>query len=218
MRNLQTLLAQSAEQHHCLCPRQVLGVRMGLLAGELLELDLPNPEKRLFTFVETDGCGLDGISVATGCTVGRRNMRVLDIGKMAATFVDTVTREALRIVPLGSARTYAERYAPDGVDRWQAQLLAYQIMPVEELFAVQPVVLTVSLKDIISRHGLRVRCERCGEEIMNGREVKDGSMLICRSCAGQAYYSVQADSVAQESCTHEERFEDLQRTISSLAL
>jgi formylmethanofuran dehydrogenase subunit E len=83
--------------HHKICPRQVLGVRIGLLAGYLLEIAVPQPVKRLFAVVETDGCFVDGISAATGCYVGRRTLRVEDYGKTAAAFVDTLTEQALRI-------------------------------------------------------------------------------------------------------------------------
>ncbi len=190
MRDLRTLFAESAALHRKLCPRQVLGVRMGVYAGELLDLELPNPDKRLFVFVETDGCGLDGIAVATGCSVGRRNMRVIDFGKMAATFVDVTTRESIRIVPNPESRIRARNYMPDTSNRWEAQLHAYQIMPVEELFTVIPVVLTVSLDEIISTHGLRVHCDLCGEEIMNGREERVNGKTVCRGCAHQAYFSL----------------------------
>ena len=198
MRDLETLLAESAAQHNHLCPRQVLGVRMGLLAGELLELELPHPDKRLFTFIETDGCGLDGVATATGCTVGHRNMRVVDFGKMAATFVDVVTREAVRIVPGPESRVRARDYAPGSSNRYRAQLEAYKIMPAEELFTVAPIVLTVSLDEILSRHGMRVSCELCGEEIMNEREEMVDGRTICRGCAGHAYYTA-AESLKREA-------------------
>jgi formylmethanofuran dehydrogenase subunit E len=99
MPTLEELLTASAALHHHLCPRQVLGVRMGLAAGSWLELTLPQTDKRLLTVVETDGCVIDGLAVATGCRVGRRTMRVLDFGKVAATFVDTVTGRAVRLAP-----------------------------------------------------------------------------------------------------------------------
>ena len=83
MVNLQELLRQSAELHRHLCPRQVLGVRMGLAAGQLLGLSLPQADKRLLTIVETDGCFTDGVAVAANCWVGRRTLRVLDYGKVA---------------------------------------------------------------------------------------------------------------------------------------
>ncbi len=68
MADLQGLLTVSASRHKDhLCPRQVLGVRMGMFAAELFRLDLPQKDKRLFTFIETDGCLVDGIAAATGC-------------------------------------------------------------------------------------------------------------------------------------------------------
>ncbi|MCZ7672117.1 MAG: formylmethanofuran dehydrogenase subunit E family protein [Chloroflexi bacterium] len=44
--------------------------------------------------METDGCGADGVAVAADCHVGRRTLRVVDYGKMAATFVDVQTEES----------------------------------------------------------------------------------------------------------------------------
>lgn len=190
MNDLEILLKESARRHHDhLCPRQVLGVRMGMYAAELFQLDLPQSDKRLFAFVETDGCLIDGIVAATGCAVGHRTMRVMDYGKSAATFVDTQTQYALRIAPTPTARARARDYAPDAPDRWHAQLAAYQIMPNEELLSAQEVVLTVSLKQIISQHGHRVVCERCGEDIINEREVRLDGEILCRACALGAYYA-----------------------------
>ncbi len=97
--SLQELLQATAARHYHLCPRQVLGVRMGMLAAQLLHLDLPQTDKRLLTIVETDGCFIDGIAVATGCWVGRRTLRIEDYGKVAATFVDTQTEQAIRLTP-----------------------------------------------------------------------------------------------------------------------
>jgi hypothetical protein len=41
MQSLELILRESARHHKHLCPRQVLGARMSLLAGEMLELELP---------------------------------------------------------------------------------------------------------------------------------------------------------------------------------
>ncbi|GAB4575188.1 MAG: FmdE family protein [Anaerolineae bacterium] len=195
---LETLLAQSAAMHKHLCPRQVLGVRMGMLAGRILGLDLPQTDKRLFTFVEMDGCGADGVSVATGCWVGRRTLRVMDYGKLAATFVDTKTMQAVRIHPHSEARQLAADYAEDETrSRWHRQLVGYQRMPDEALLIVQPVELSVSLQAIISRPGVRVNCTACGEEITNEREVWMGDAPYCRACAGEGYYHVVAVPVIE---------------------
>ena len=183
-------LAQSSAQHDHLCPRQVLGARMGLLGARLLGIERPNSDKRLLTFVETDGCAADGLSAATGCTVGHRTLRVIDFGKVAATFVDMHTGEAIRIAPSREARELAERYAPQARSRWQAQLEAYQVMPDEELLRVQPVQLSVSLERLLSKPGYRVSCEACGEEILNEREAIREGVILCRACAGEGYYQI----------------------------
>lgn len=189
MLDLQNLLNQSAERHrHHLCPRQVLGVRMGLYAADILNLCLPQTDKRLFIFVESDGCLTDGISVATGCWWGNRTMYLMDYGKTAATFVDTLTERAMRIYPSQESRLRAYDYAPDAPDRWHAQLAAYQIMPAAELLRAEPVHLAVSLQEILSHHGDRVVCEQCGEDIINERQVVWEGRILCRACVLGAYY------------------------------
>ena len=189
MIDLNTLLQQSAALHQHLCPRQVLGVRMGLLAGLELGLTLPQRDKRLLTIVETDGCFADGIAVATGCTVGHRTLRVEDYGKIAATFVDTQTGHTLRLVPRSDARTLAQAYAHEARNRWEEQLLGYQRLPADDLFIIQDVQLATPLAVIVSRAGLKTVCETCGEEIINGREIVRDGHVWCRACLGEAYYA-----------------------------
>lgn len=188
LEKLAPLLEQSAAMHQHLCPRQVIGARMGLLAGELLGLDLPQVDKRLHVFTESDGCFVDGISVSTGCWVGRRTLHVLDFGKTAATFVDSETGHALRLRPRLTVRSDCQPYAPGAPTRWHGYLLAYQAMPPDELLEVQPVELTVSLDAIISREGARAICAACAEEITNERKILRGEVVLCRACAGEVYY------------------------------
>lgn len=188
MKPIPELLATSAALHHHLCPRQVLGVRMGMWAGELLELELPQIDKRLLTIVETDGCFSDGVAVATNCWMGRRTLRVEDYGKVAATFVDTQTNKAVRIAPHPKSRETAYDYAPQASNRWEAMLQGYQIMPVHELLVAQPVQLMQTVEAIVSHAGRRVTCAGCGEEIVNEREIYRNGAALCRTCAGQGYY------------------------------
>jgi formylmethanofuran dehydrogenase subunit E len=188
MSELQSLLHQTSLLHQHICPRQVLGLRMGIAAGKVLALELPQPDKRLYTFIETDGCFADGISVATGCWLGHRTLRLMDYGKVAATFVDSLTGHALRIRPHPNVRIQAVELFPKSPNRWQAQLEAYQIMPDSQLLQVEIVRLNLSLEALISRPGMRVTCTRCGEEILNEREVSVGTEILCRSCADGGYY------------------------------
>lgn len=187
-RSLIDLLSESASRHKHLCPRQVLGARMGLLAAHELQIDLPQDDKRLLIIVETDGCFVDGLSAATGCSIGHRTLRLIDHGKIAATFLDTVTNQAVRIVPKRSAREAAKHYAPFARSRWHAQLEAYQIMPPDELFDIQRVELTLSLEKLLSKPGKQAICDRCGEEIINEREVIQDGQTVCRACAGESYW------------------------------
>jgi formylmethanofuran dehydrogenase subunit E len=188
MSDLQDLLARTADFHHHLCPRQVLGVRMGIYAGELLEIELPQTRKVLLAIVETDGCGADGISVASNCWVGRRTMRIVDYGKMAATFINTRTETAVRIAPHPLCRERALAITPDAANRWQGYLLGYQRLAAEELLVYQPVRLKEDLRKLISRAGWRANCAICGEEIFNEREVSENGRVLCRACAWGAYY------------------------------
>lgn len=188
MSDLQTLLDISASHHSHLCPRQVLGVRMGMFAGEVLGMTLPQTRKRLLTILETDGCFADGIEVATGCTVGHRTLRVEDYGKTAAVFVDTKTGRAVRLAPRLEVRTHALVYAPQESRHYFAQLEGYQIMPADELFVVQDVRLATPVETLVSRAGVRVNCALCGEEIINEREIVREGLILCRGCALPAYY------------------------------
>lgn len=189
------LLEESARRHRHLCPRQVLGVRLGLRGLRELEFidddgrpRFNNDKKRLLTIVETDGCGADGIAVATDCAIGRRTLRVLDYGKVAATLVDTDTERSVRIHPTLESRELAQQYAPGAKSRWHAYLNAYRIIPDEELFIVREVTLTQTIEEILSKPSARAICDVCDEEIINEREVVGDGRTLCRHCAGDRYY------------------------------
>ena len=193
---LRPLLAESAKRHRHLCPRQVLGVRMGLYGLRLLgfvdttyQPRFENKDKQLLTIVETDGCGADGVAVATSCYVGRRTLRVVDYGKVAATFIDTQTSFCWRISPHPQARTIAQQYVPHAESHWHAYLEAYQRLPDTTLLIGTKVALTQSIETILSRPNARVQCAICCEEVMNEREVLVNGRALCRSCAGERYYT-----------------------------
>ncbi len=192
---LEPILAISSALHRHLCPRQVLGARIGLLGLHQLGLQAPdavtpfdNARKQLLAIVETDGCGADGLSAATNCWVGRRTLRVVDYGKVAATLVDVKSGRALRIAPAAGIRQLARETAHEARSRWHAYLEAYRVLPDDELLVVQEVALTESLKEILSRPRARAVCENCGEEILNERERRVSGRVLCRSCAWESYY------------------------------
>lgn len=213
---LQDLLEASAALHRHLCPRQVLGVRMGLHAGEVLGLPVPQTDKRLFAIVETDGCAADGVSVATNCWVGRRTLRVEDLGKLAATFVDTQSERAIRLVPRPEVRAAALAYASDARGKWQRQLLGYQRMPAEELLQLDEVELLTPVAEILSDPGARAICRHCREEIINAREVVRAGRALCRTCAGDAYYRMRTADCVLGQAPHDRSAQDGRRLSSSV--
>ena len=188
MRPLDDILRESSTYHSHLCPRQILGARMGLYAAELLGLALPRKDKRLLAISEIDGCFVDGISAATGCTLGHRTLRIEDYGKVAATFANITTAKAIRLAPQREIRRQAFAFAPGESRRYFAQLYAYQVMLNDELLSIQEVKLNTSLEEIFSRPGVRVNCDVCGEEIMNEREILQNGLTLCRMCAEGGYY------------------------------
>lgn len=186
--DFQPLYDKSAADHDHLCPRQILGVRMGVLGMRLLGFDAPPKKKHLLVIVETDGCFADGVQAATHCTVGHRTLRVEDYGKIAATFIHVVTGQCLRIAPALDIRQQAYAWVPEERRHYFAQWKAYQIMPDDLMFSVTPVRLNTPIQAIISRAGVRVNCAVCGEEIINEREIRRDGQVLCQACAGQGYY------------------------------
>ena len=69
-----------------------------------------------------------------------------------------------------------------------AQLQAYQSMPDAELLTVESVCLKTPIEKIVSRAGVRVNCNECGEEIINEREFVLNKRILCRACAFGGYY------------------------------
>lgn len=188
--SLQALLEISCRDHDHLCPRQILGVRIGLAGLAALGFAEPPLGKRLLVILESDGCFADGVAAATGCSVGHRTLRVEDFGKVAATFVDVQTGRAVRAAPRVDARERAGRWVPDEPHHYDAQMQAYQSMPEEELLTLTDVVLNQAVVEIVSRPGVRAMCSTCGEEIINERELHRSGLVLCKACAGEGYYSV----------------------------
>lgn len=179
-------LAEAAAFHGHVCPGQVLGVRLALLGCRAVGLPRPRGSKRLIVWVEMDRCGADAVQTVTGCRLGKRTLKFVDHGKLAATFLNTGTGEAVRVVARAEARELAARRYPS-LDRHEAQMAAYRHLPDEELFEVRRVVVELGEDDRPGKPAVRVRCSVCGEEVNDGRHVDSADGPLCRACAGDAY-------------------------------
>jgi formylmethanofuran dehydrogenase subunit E len=186
MKSLEEYLALAAQNHGHRCPGQVLGVRMAMLG--LRQLGIDEHYKRLLTFVEIDRCATDAVSLVTGCRLGRRSLKYLDFGKVAATFVDLATRRAVRVVAREDSRARAKAMFPELANPSQQQLAAYKVMDDADLFTLQRVRVKLRPEDLPGRPRSRVTCERCSEGINDGRERRVDGRVLCRNCAGESYY------------------------------
>jgi formylmethanofuran dehydrogenase subunit E len=176
---LPAVLKQSAVDHTHLCPRQLLGVGMGLAGLARLDLQAPVTAKTSLIIIEAAGCTADGIGAAMGATVGYRTLRVEDLGKIAATFTDLQHGISLHLAPKADVRTRTLAYTPEEPRRYFAQLIGYKVMPDSELFNFQPVELRTPAQLLISHQNARTACSACGEEIINEREVLVDGKVLC---------------------------------------
>lgn len=192
---LSEYLAASQARHSHLCPRQVLGVRIALAGLDFLAMPPPSKQPRnLLVISETNGCFVDGIEVTAHVSVGHRSLKIEDYGKLAATFIDTKTGQALRLRPVNGARRLAATYFPRERRAYFAQLKGYQVIPDSELLHVERVTLKQELQRLLGSRNRRACCSLCGEEIINGRELIENDLTLCVACAGKAYYRLQEET------------------------
>lgn len=187
MKSLDEYLELAERAHGHMCAGQVLGVRLAMLGVRELGLDPVKDRKRLVTYVEIDRCMTDAVALVANCRLGKRALKFLDWGKVAATFVDVQTGRGIRVVAKESAKQKARELFP-GIEKEQAQQKAYRAMPEEELFEKQWVRVEVKPEDLPGFKGSRAVCAECGEGINFKREVVRDGRTLCRACAGERYY------------------------------
>jgi len=161
------------------CAGLVLGTRLALAGASTLGIEVPDTRKRLLVVAETDRCAVDGIQAVTGCRPGKRTLRLVDYGKLAATFYDEWAGVAVRVAARGDLR---ERVGARGEGRHAIQRLAYATWPIADLFTIAEVPFTLDQNDRPGPPRSRVICTGCGEEVSDGRhrDTEDGPR--CRPC------------------------------------
>src|SRR5213082_2464375 len=189
MNSLAEYLHEAEVAHGHLCAGQVLGVRMAMAGLSRLGIEDPRgaDRKRLVTYVEIDRCATDAVMVVTGCRLGKRALKFLDWGKMAATFVDLQSGRAIRVAAKESSKQAARELFPE-FGKEAGQQKAYAQLPDEALFDKQWVKVEVAPEDLPGFKGPRVVCAQCGEGINFKREVLVNGRMLCRACAGESYY------------------------------
>jgi formylmethanofuran dehydrogenase subunit E len=189
VKTLAEYLELAAKAHGHLCAGQVLGVRLAMLGLRELGIEDPIAErKRIVTYVEIDRCVTDAVALVADCRLGKRALKFRDWGKVAATFVDMKTGRAVRVAAKESSKQAAREMFPE-LEKESGQQKAYAQVSDEILFDKKWVKVEVQTEDLPGFKGPRVVCAECGEGINFKREVLQGGRTLCRSCAGEAYYT-----------------------------
>lgn len=188
---IERLVEEVGKFHGHVCAGIACGTRMAVEGMRRLGISDPKGKdrKRLLVFVEADRCATDAIMVTTGCTPGKRSLKVLDYGKMAATFVDLGVRKAVRIVAL----PWPDRKEGDPPQDYLGG-------PVETLFTIAEVEVPLRPEDLPGPSLRRVICARCGEQVMDGREVESDGKALCQGCAsGRLYFRPRSEAGAERA-------------------
>jgi len=180
--------------HGHICPGLLMGVRAAELAQKQLGAS-QDQDQELMAVVETNSCGVDAIQAVLGCTFGKGNLIFKDHGKNVYTIASRTNNRAVRI-----AQKHNDRPDPDFVrynelnnkthltdeeDIEKENLVGVifeKIMstPVDEIFSWQEVTVEFPSKAVIYP---TVRCEACGEGVMESRAAKTERGYICPCCA-----------------------------------
>jgi formylmethanofuran dehydrogenase subunit E len=160
---------------------------MAMVGCREVGIDEPKGCKKLVVYVEMDRCATDAIQAVTGCSLGKRTLKFLDYGKMAATFINLETHQSWRVIARDDARDHVSSYVDDCTNRRAAEKAAYEVMPEDLLFRVQSIEVQIPEEDMPGVRSGRVLCRQCGEGINFKREITVGEHVLCVPCFQGTY-------------------------------
>jgi len=185
MRLRKRRLREAVSYHGHPCMGQVLGV---LIAERGMELIGTSDPQGMIVVSENDRCIADALQIVTGTRLGRRSFKLRDMGKMAATFLNTETGKAFRV-------WLEEEPVPGGRDfhsltRAQKENALSEVLRTDtkKLLGCMPVKVRFSQNELPGRPKERIDCAECGERVMDGKHVLKGKRKLCWACARGPYY------------------------------
>lgn len=179
--------------HGHICPGLLIGVRAAELAQKQMGIGQDSDEE-LVAIVENDNCSVDAIQAILGCTLGKGNLLLKDYGKNVWTVISREAGHAVRIAQrFGSVsgpaserfRELSEKISLSEEEAAEKELLIGELfekimsMPAEELFTWQEVAAVPPERARIRK---TVRCDVCGEGVMETRTGTRGGQTLCSEC------------------------------------
>jgi len=165
--------------HGHICTGIVFGVRIARAGLKAIGIDDPSKNRDFIVFCEIDRCLTDALQSVTGLSLGKRRLKFKEYGKMAASFVDMNTGNGVRVVCCNDIQM------PDDAD----PVAFWSVYPVEELFRIEQVHIDIPPEDLPGKPIRSARCSRCGEKVMDAKDVLVDGEVLCRPCAYGAYYT-----------------------------
>ena len=150
------------------CGGLTIGYKASLYAIELLNLEFSTDEQ-VVCIAENDACGIDGIQVMLGCSIGKGNLLFHMRGKSAYSFYNRKTGKSVRLVL---------KPKPEGMTR-EASFAYYQACKPEEMFDVKET--TIAVPET-ARLFDSYTCDCCGE-ITGANWIRlAGGKKLCVDC------------------------------------
>ena len=150
------------------CGGLTIGYKASMYAIELLNLEFSTDEQ-VVCIAENDACGIDGIQVMLGCSIGKGNLLFHMRGKSAYSFYNRKTGKSVRLVL---------KPKPEGMTR-EASFAYYQACKPEEMFDVKET--TIAVPET-ARLFDSYTCDCCGE-ITGANWIRlAGDRKLCLDC------------------------------------
>lgn len=182
---IRDILLQKAKAFHGeICAGIILGTRMTMAGMRELGMDPMQKNRNLIVYVEIDRCIADAIQAITGCSLGHRTLKYKPYGKFAATYIDLASGNAVRVAVAEKKRT-----DKSGKEAMKEAVRILLDVPEEELLRIKRVKVTIPDGDLPGMPKNRTRCHRCGEMIIDNKEITSDDIVLCGNCAHGSYYS-----------------------------
>lgn len=166
--DIHSLFDKSAGFHGHRCPGLAIGVRAAVEAQKLLGIGF-SADEEIVCVTENDACGVDGIQVLLGCSVGKGNLIFRIRGKQAFSFFNRNNGEAVRLVlkplPKMESRESKQNYILEA--------------PLEEIFEIKKPGYPLPEE---ARLFPSVDCERCGESTAEPYIRLENGKKVCLDC------------------------------------
>jgi formylmethanofuran dehydrogenase subunit E len=164
------------EFHGHECPGLVMGFRMATAAMNTLN-SIRSEDEEIFAIVENNACGVDALQCVTGCTFGKGNLIFHDYGKHVYTLYSRKTGKGLRV-------SYHGKGVPEEAGR--EQMIDYLLNADEsEIITIKDVTIEEPEQARIHKS---VKCDICGENVMETRIRDIKGKKVCIPCSGKPIF------------------------------